>query len=285
MKFLFIAVILLFSLSETYANNRSDSTDTYVLARAPQRSHVKTVKDWEPFAEFLRTKTGADIRLKVYDSRDHFEHDLLQGKVDLVYANPGYLIAAKELIDYQPLVRSGKRKLTGIIVTRKSSGINSLQDLSNKTLAFPDKNAFAASLYVRSILDNENIPFQAEYVNGHDNVYRNVANGKFIAGGGVYRTLDREPTALRTQLQVIYETPGMSPHPLFAHPRVPKNLRDRIVQIILAMPEDTKNAIILERIKIHHPVKADFQTDYASIRSLALQMYKTLLQSQQRQPK
>lgn len=257
-----------------YAGN---SDTVYTVARAPQRSHIKTIQDWEPFIKNLEQTTGIKLKLKVYTERSRFEQDLVGAKADFFYGNPGYFIVAQQAHGYLPLVRSSKKQLKGIIVVRRAGPLQSIEQLQGKTLAFPAKSAFAASLYIRSILDKFGIEIKAHYVKGHDNVYRSVANGSYTAGGGVYRTLGSEPDALKNQIRVLYETPGMAPHPLFAHPRVPEKVRKKMIDSILEMDNHAEGKQLLNRVKIRAPIKADYQRDYASIKEIALKMYQNLM--------
>ena len=69
----------------------------YLLARAPQRSVALLAQSWGPFAAYLSEKTGARIELKLFSERQQFESALVAGEPDLLYANPGYFIVAREL--------------------------------------------------------------------------------------------------------------------------------------------------------------------------------------------
>lgn len=250
----------------------------YTIGRAPQLSAVATSKAWTPFIEYLNQHTAFQFKLQVYQDRGEFENDLLHGGPDFYYGNPGYLIVGKKTHGYQGLLRSDKKQLKGIIVVKADSDVQNIEQLRNKDLVFPGKNAFAASLYIRSLLKKSlKMPFKENYVSGHDNVYRAVLLGRYIAGGGVYRTLDREPEALKNKLKVIYETPGMAPHPLAVHPRVPKKVSLALLETVLAMPSDPAGKQILDKIKLKNPIAVDFARDYASIEDLALEMYSGLL--------
>lgn len=270
-------LLILFCLS-AIATAAAEST-SYTLARPPQLSSEITERDWLPFVNYLCKKSGLDIRLKLYAKRSQFEDDLVKGTPDLFFGNPGYMTVAHRLHQYLPLVRSGSSSLKGIIVTRVNSGITTIQQLDQQEIAFPGENAFAASLYLRSMLKTQaGIRFTPIYVRGHDNVYRNVLSGNVIAGGGVLRTLNRENDKLRAQLKILYQTPGLPPHPLAYHPRVPLATRNLLSKIILAMPGDPEGKVLLEKIKLTNPVRADYAHDYQSLEKVALGMYADLIE-------
>jgi len=249
-----------------------------ILARAPQLSPSVTSEIWSPFVKYLSKQTQHEIILKTYANRADFENDIKAGNVDLYFGNPGYGVVGHLLHGYLPLIRSDKKLLKGIIVVKKDSQINDIQQLNGKVIAFPAKRAFAASLYIRSrIASDFNINYQPLYTGSHDNNYRTVAIGKAAAGGGVKRTLERENMKLREQLKIIYTTPGMKPHPLMASPDIPLALRSSIQKAILNLNKDTSGKKLLKSIKIQKPVIADYEKDYQPIEPFATQMYQNLL--------
>ena len=251
---------------------------TLVLGRAPQLSASTISQQWSPFVRHLSEATGTKIILKVYHDRSEFEGDVKDGKVDLYFGNPGYGIVGHLRHGYIPLVRSDRKLLEGIVVVKKESGIESIQQLSDKRIAFPAETAFAASLYIRSRLDSDfKIAYQPFYVGSHDNTYRTVLVGKAAAGGGVKRTLESEPRRIREQLQIIYTTPGMKPHPLMAHPRVPENIRKSIQKAIVDLNKDDAGKKLLKTVKLQKPVIADYTQDYQPIEPFVTKMYKYLL--------
>lgn len=252
--------------------------ESYIFARAPQLSPTITSKLWTPFIEALSRSTNKKITLKIYHTRKEFESDLHKGNVDFYFGNPGYGVVGHLRHGYVPLIRSNKKKLEGIIVVKKNSGIKNIRQLNNQTISFPDRTAFAASLFLRANIDSQfNIAYKASYSGSHDNTYRTVLIGKTAAGGGVARTLQQEDQQLREQLEIIYTTPGIQPHPIMAHPKVPKEIREAIQTTILDLDKNEDGKKLLKKIKLQQPVIANYDEDYKSIEIATLKMYHYLL--------
>jgi len=250
----------------------------YTFARAPQLSPSITSELWEPFVQHLSNSVNGKITLKVYLTREEFESDLRMGKVDFYFGNPGYGVVGHMRNGYIPLIRSNKKLLEGIIVVKNNSGIENLQQLNNKTIAFPDRTAFAASLYLRASIKNDiKINYQTIYTGSHDNNYRTVLIGKADAGGGVERTLLQQDIKLRDQLKIIYKSPGIKPHPLMAHPKVPKSVRQAIQEAVLDLNNDKNGKKLLKQIKLQKPVIANYDLDYKALESATSEMYGYLL--------
>lgn len=266
-------MLLLAAIALSTVVHRAEAS-TYTLARAPQISAIALVDAWTPFLERLSNDTGETITLKVYQSRQTFEGDLFNGAPDFAFMNPYYAVLAKKRLGYAPLVRNGAETLRGVIVVRRDSPIQSVRDLEGATIAFPDPNAMAASLYPRAILTSEiGLSFKAQYVGAHENVYRSVYLRQADAGGGVNTTFSSEPDELRSQLRVIWQTPDLPSHPLIAHPRVPRAVRDKITAAILNMANDNQGRALLKQVGLDTPILVDFERDFGHIENLGLEKY------------
>lgn len=268
----FVLLMMLFISPGVVADN------SLILARAPQLSASETSQQWSPFVEYLSEQTGIRIMLKVYTERAKFEDDVKSGKMDLYFGNPGYGVVGHQKHGYIPLVRSNSKLLEGVVVVRKDSGLEKVEQLKSKVIAFPDETAFAASLFLRAQLSKEfNLEYQPLYAGTHGNAYRAVLVGNAVAGGGVKRTLEQQPQEVRDQLNVIYTTPGMKQHPLMVHPKVPESVRKLIQNAILALNKDDAGKKILKTVKLQKPVVADYLQDYKPIEPVAIKMYQHLL--------
>jgi len=246
----------------------------YRFGVVPQYTVSKIFSSWQPLLETLEKETGHTFKLNVYKSFKDFEAAYQAGEVDFVYFNPYHQVIGRKLQGYMPIIHDGKRKLTGIIVVRKDSQFRRISDLNNATIAFPAPNAFAASLYMRALLvEKERVNITPTYVHSHTNAYRHVVTGKAAAAGGVLRTLKKQPKEIRDELIVIYQTPANSPHPIAAHPRVSKQVREAVTDAILLLKESASGQELLQAIQISSPIRADYKRDYQALEYLGLEKY------------
>jgi phosphonate transport system substrate-binding protein len=243
------------------------------VAVVPQFTSLQIHKDWTPFLERLSRDSGVPLKLKIYQRIPDFEADVLKGAPDLVFMNPYHQVMAKRAAGYMPLVRDNN-PLTGILLVRRDSPVKTIKDLAGEKLAFPSPNAFGASLYMRALLvEQEGIKFDPIYVKTHSNVFRQIILGDMAAGGTVKNAFQREPDAVTTQLRVLFETPGVAPHPLAAHPRVSKAQRKALVEAILHWREDATAVPLLQGVQMPEPVVADYVRDYQPLERLKLEKY------------
>jgi len=266
--------ILVYLLMIFFSHSLQASDDKiYSVYVVPQLTPVMVDKAWTPFLNKLSEATGLKFALKIQSSIPAFEKELLQGHPDFAFMNPYHQVVAKKSQGYLPLIRDAEKQLTGIIVVRQDSPIQKIAQLDQQLLAFPAPNAFAASLYTRTLLAKQAIHIIPRYVKTHSNVYRNVLVGDVAAGGGVNNTLQREKEGIKKQLRVIYRTPAAAAHPFSVHPRIAKTIQEKVAQAFLALANNPQNRNTLNNIQIPKPMLADYARDYKGLEGLGLSQF------------
>lgn len=243
----------------------------YQISIVPQLPQGELFSRWSPVLEKIGTKGGWCFDLRLQRSIPDFESELLSGHLDFAFTNPYHLIMAQRASGYTPLI-ADKQLLSGILVVSKNSNVKKLSELNGQRVAFPAPKAFAASLLTRSLLDKEGIKIQPTYVKTHSNVYRSVVLGDVAAGGGVNNTLSREPQDLQTQLRVLYETPGFTPHPIVVNPRIPMSVRKRFQDLFLQLASEPENQALFNKIQIPHPKRVSAK-DYEELTRLGIDRF------------
>jgi phosphonate transport system substrate-binding protein len=245
---------------------------SYTLGVVPQFDQRKLFAIWKPIVDELNRRSGLDIRLVVPLTVPEFEKMLEAGTFDFVYANPYHILRVSETQGYIPLVRD-LAPLRGVLVVRRDSPVKNISELQGKTLAVPSGNALGASVLLRADLDRL-YGVQMFMVNArtHSSVYLNVLNGLTDAGGGVQKTLDEQEPGIRDGLRILYTTRAMPSHPISAHPRVEKDIRDLIKKTILEMSATQAGQVLLKEIPMPSPVSASLD-DYLLMRKWGLDTY------------
>ncbi len=264
-KVLIVFIMLpFFLLSNSYGENNQDKSE-YILALAPQNRPTLLLRAWKPVIDTFNRQTNSNIQLKFFPSKAVFEKYLLSGEADFVFASAFYYILAKQKHGYTPLVRSNAKVLKGIIVAPKDSDIE-INDLDGRKVAFPSRNALAASLYIRSFLTSQGVNVDPDYAGTHENSYYYVFRGLAKAGGGINRTFNQ--FKYKDSLKVIYTTPGLPMHPLIAHPRVSDKVKEALISHFLTLNESDEGKDLLKEIKVAEPIQADHNRDYKVLNDL-----------------
>lgn len=239
MKYILIAVLFSVTIFAT----------ELTLGVVPQQSPLKLAKKWIQVTDYLSEKTGVKIVFKTENSIPAFQKELYAGKYDLAYMNPYHFVVANEKQNYEAAIRADKL-IKGIFVS-KGTTFNP-EDFKGKTFLFPAPKAFAATLVTKYELKEKfgfDIDKEAKvmYVNSHDSVYKGVARGIGDFGGGIVRTYNNfEKNKDKSTLNIVYTTKGYPSHPIAFHPKISKEIQNKIIEAFLTMPEDLKKILSIK---------------------------------------
>jgi len=251
-------------------NVHAEKKEVYTIGIVPQFEIRHIRKIWNPIIKEVEKATGYDLKLIGSPTIPDFEREFNAGQFDFAYMNPYHMLIAEKTQGYVPLIRDNGRKLHGILVVREDSDITSVKELDGKKIAFPAPNALGASLLMRANLTNDyKIKFNPVYVKTHSSVYLNVVVKQTSAGGGVQKTLKQQRENIKGALRVLHRTPKVSPHPLAGHPRVPKEVREKVKQAMLNLGETPIGKSLLSKIPMKKIGEASIN-DYYPLRKFKL---------------
>jgi phosphonate transport system substrate-binding protein len=254
------------------ANADNDSTKVWRLAVVPQLTPLEMSRFWSSIVQALGA-AGVQCELVVYPSIAEFEPEFLTGKADFVFLNPYHMVMAKRAHRYEPLLHD-TRPLEGVLVVKNDGPVKKIEQLKDHRISFPAPNAFAASLYIRSVLEREHhLAYETRYALNHRNAIRQILTGDSSAAGVVKTTLEKESPEIQQSLRVLYTTPALSPHPLAAHPRVPLAVRKAVVDALLALAQNPETKPLMAGIQMPNPVPAIYATDYAPLERFRIEKF------------
>ena len=265
MKFLLVLLTSGFLFSPI----ASHAAQEYSFGIVPQSNGSKLSKLWSPILQYLEQHTDLKLRFATTRNINSFERRIADGKYDFVYMNPYHYTMAHEKQGYIAIAKAKNKRLKGIIVVAKDSPYSSISDLDNTEMAFPS-NAFAANLVPSSALHKADLNFKSKYVSSHDSVYRNIARGRYPAGGGVMRTFNNTSPEYRNKLKVLWKSKGYTPHAFAVHPRVPKSVAEKLQNALLEMEQDPKGKALLKKIRLKG-IEKGIDRDWNDVRALNIQ--------------
>lgn len=239
----------------------------------PQFEARKLAAIWTPVLEEISARAGVTLYLRGSADIPEFEQSFQEGVYDFAYMNPYHSLVALRTQGYEPIIRDNGRKLFGVLVVRKDSDFETVEDLEGGVIAYPAPNALGASLLMRAVLDRDfGLEYRADFVKTHSSAYLNVALGAADAAGGVMGTFRSLDPSISSQLRIIYKTVEMPPHPLTSHPRVPARVREKVVQAFLDLAETPDGRALLDRIPIKQAFTAS-KEEYEVLKALDLEKY------------
>ena len=237
----------------------------------PQFPPEQIFAAWQPVIKALEARVGGEFELRSFQSIPDFEAAFSRGELDIAYMNPYHYVTFSKKPGYRAFAKQKDKQLKGILVVRKDSPVEDLVDLDSGQLAFPSPAAFAASIITRAKLAQMQIRFTPRYVESHASVYRSVAKGLFLAGGGVMRTFNNMEPEIRDQLRVLWTSEGYTPHAFAAHPDLPGEIVRRISDAMLALADSEEGRVLLDALAFNAIENAE-DADWNDIRALDINL-------------
>ena len=244
----------------------TSASQEYSFGIVPQSSGSKLSKLWSPMLKYIEKNSNVNLRFATARNISTFEKRLKSGKYDFVYMSPYHYTEFHKLQGYNAFAKAKNKRLKGIIVVQKDSPYRSIKDLDDSEMAFPS-HAFAANLVPRAVLTKSNLTFSSKYVSSHDSVYRNIARGRYAAGGGVMRTYRNASAEYRNKLRVLWTSDGYTPHAFAAHPRVPQDVVDKLQRVLLRMEKNPNGKALLKKIKLKG-IEKGMDAEWDDVRAL-----------------
>lgn len=262
------AITALALLVATFTAHSEQAPVEYSFAIGPQQSATELAKRWTPIIKYLSDKSGVPLQFKTAKDIPTFQQQMGEGAYDIAYINPyHYLGFHKSSHGYTAFAREKDGTLQGVLVVKKDGPVNTVSDLRDKTFAFPAASALASTWLPMHMLREKNIQVTPQYVTSMDSVYRSVAKGLFVAGGGEMRTLSTIDPEVRDLLKVLWTSESLPPFAFAAHARLPKKVIAKLQKAIEQMNADPEGLALLKAINFKG-LETARDADYDAMRKM-----------------
>jgi len=165
-------------------------TDVIRFGVEPVGSPVEAVKNFTPLAEYLTTKLGKKVELKVWSDYEGALRDVGKGIIHACFLMPTTYVEVHKKYGVEVIAKAlsgGKAYHHAVIIARSDSKINSIEDIRGHTFAFGDPHSVSSYIAPRFMLLEAGIDLKDlhyyEYLGPQDEVANAVLKGSFDAGG------------------------------------------------------------------------------------------------------
>ncbi len=207
--------------------------------------------------------TGFDVVLT--PDNEQMVESLRRGIVDLVTETAFSALEFELLAGAQPFLRQwkgGAASYRSLFITRSESGIDTLDGLVGRVVAFEDPGSTSGFFVPWSTLVRRGlrvVPDEGRaqtdavryvFAGNEENVLAWVTRERADAGAVSSRDWDdpkRAPPGLKQHLRVVYESPPIIRSLLLVRKGMPAELRSRLAEILLAMHEDPAGQPVLKQ--------------------------------------
>jgi phosphonate transport system substrate-binding protein len=244
------------------------------VALLPDESPSTIIKNNQTLKAYLEKALDKKVDLVVTTDYSSMIEAMRHGRLELAFFGPLSYVMAKSKCDIEPFAamqKKGKNTYRGVVIANTSAGINTLEDIKGKKMAYGDTASTSSHLIPKSLLAAKGLEarrdYEAHFVGSHDAVALNVQNNNAQAGGlseTIFEALVEKGTISKDKVKVLAVSAEFPEYPWTMRSDLSPALKKRIQDAFV----DLTDPAVLK------PFKADGFTritdkDYDVVRDLA----------------
>jgi phosphonate transport system substrate-binding protein len=237
------AVALFATLAAPALAQANDPAKTGVLRIGfiPAEDSRAMVRQSQDILDIVAKQTGLKVEAFVGSDYNGTIEALRNGHVDVALLGPfSYILATTqapvEAFAVTVIAKTMQPSYKSIIIARKDSPINSINDLKGHTYAFVDPGSTSgymvpAAAFKKAGITPEKDFKQVMYSGGHDATIVAVGEGKVEAGSVADRIFERgcaKGLADCSKIKVVWESPAIWNDPVLYRKNMPEDLKKKI---------------------------------------------------------
>ncbi|MEA3208804.1 MAG: hypothetical protein QOE70_1861 [Chthoniobacter sp.] len=230
----------------------------YIFLPLPISNPAKLFEVFQPLVDLVNAQ-ATDFVLKMESSQNYvdFEHKIATRRVHFVLVNP-YQTMRSETHGYKVFGKMGDDdRFRGLMVVRKDSGIQEVNDLRGAPISFPAQSAVAACMMPKLFFKQHGLDVETEaqpqYVGSQESTLANVAQGLTRAACVWQPAWDgfvQDQPEVAAQLEVKWQTDPLINNGFVVRDDVPEAHLRVVSEIIFGLHTHTAGREILARLKL-----------------------------------
>ena len=249
-----------------------DATPVYSFAVHPLHNPVRLHEVFNPLMTYLTAKVPhARFRLEASRNYAHYNRKIEAGQPDFLLPNPYQTLRALDQ-GYGVIAKMGDdENFRGIILVRRDSDIDSVDDLRGGSISYPAPTALAATMMPQYFLHQQGLDIRKEvdnrYVGSQESAILNVYLGETDAGATwppPWRALSEERPELAEALDVRWRTAPLPNNSVMAHERVDDAVARQVAALLDRLHQQPEGLRILEPMELSRFELAS-DGDYAAV--------------------
>lgn len=235
------------------------------------------IRLFSPLSDRMEEATGCKIQLFSAPDKETFQRRTLENQYDLVWTSNAFYFDAHDEGGWHAIVR-GTPSFCGIVMARKDSGIDVLEDLRGRMIAGISAVSLAGYLFLRNDLADLGLypreDYQIEFYERSESIPFIIHSGTVDAGVFSEDTLVRSRIlgAIRDDLKIIHRSVPIPQFPLAAGPDFDPVLAEKIRAALGGLTaDDTVLGRSLTELNLES-LEAVTDEDYEPFRQLYLRV-------------
>jgi phosphonate transport system substrate-binding protein len=248
-----------------------------VIGLIPERNIFKQLDRYEPLADYLSKKIGANVKLKMLTRYGNIIDNFTSAGLDAAFFGSFTYTLAHAKLGVEAIARpeslSGVSTYYGLIFVRKDSGIKSIGDMKGKRFVFVDRATTAGyllplALFKAHHIENYKTFFKETYFSGtHEDAIYDVLNKKADIGAAkntVFAGLAAADSRVRDELVILARSPNVPENGLAVRKDLDHSLKNKLQEALLNMQNDIQGMNVLKQLGARRFIETD-DGDYINV--------------------
>lgn len=243
--------LLTFIAALTFAAGAHAAPDsdpqTLKVALLPDENASTIIKNNQPLKEYLEKTLGKKIELIVTTDYSSMIEAMRHGRLELAYFGPLSYVLARQKSEIEPFVAlktKGSTTYQSVVIANSAAGINRIEDIKGKNMAYGDKASTSSHLIPKSVLAEKGLDvgrdYKEHFVGSHDAVAIAVQNGHAQAGGlsrPIFESLVERKVIDSAKVKVLDYSKPFPQYPWTLRSNLKPELKDKIRSAFLNLKD------------------------------------------------
>jgi len=248
-----------------------------VMGIFPRRSSAKTIRMFNPLAQYLSKKIGIPVEIDISPDFKTFWTKVKNKKFDIVHYNQLHYVLSNEKFNYTAIIKNqefGIDSIRPIIAVRADSSIKSIRDLRDKMIHFGGGKLAMVSHIANRVAIREmglkDTDYKWKYVKNPPRTAISVFNMSADAasiGEGVLDFPQIQRSITSSEFRKIYLGPDLPHLPWAVSDKVSPDLKAKIQSTMLVLNNSEAGINLLKKASITGFSKAS-DKEYDIVRSI-----------------
>jgi phosphonate transport system substrate-binding protein len=218
-----VGMFLLAACGKEEAGRGGGDPELLRVTVLPDENASKVTQDNEGLRKYLEERLGKKVEIHAFTNYTAMIEAFRARNVDLCYFGPlSYCIAVDKGAEAECFackLKGGLKSYRSVIITHVDSGIQSLQDIRGRKMAYGDVASTSSHLIPKCELAKAGVgesDYQESFLGKHDVVAINVQTRAVDAGGlskPIFEGLVASGKIDKTKIKVLHESPEIPDYP------------------------------------------------------------------------
>ncbi len=241
-----------------FSKNQHTGVKEYIFGVHPLHNPQRLYKVFNPLMSYLsKNIDGVEFKLEASRNYAAFDKKLAAKHFDFSLPNPFQTVNAMDN-GYDVIAKMGDdENFKGIIIVRKDSQIERLEDLIGNIVSYPAPTALAATMMPQYFMAVNGIDVNKDldnrYVGSQESAIMNVFVGDSIAAATwppPWTALKKENKQLAEQLIVQWQTPPLINNAIVARKNISTSVKEKVAWLLANLHKSAEGMNILNPMEL-----------------------------------